>query len=136
MDYKRAIEDLVESGKITQEELDLLVQKHLPAQEKNVVDMIHMALCNEEHDEGGCDFYNERLLDSRWEKPSHIKWLSISRKIMKRFNLTPDQLMDEITKCVRCAESLNADPGSFRAHFTSDLLLNTTTTIDLALAED
>jgi hypothetical protein len=136
MDYRRIIEDLVESGRITQEELDLIAQKHIPAIEQNVVDMIHMALCNEEHDEGGCKFYDERFLDTRWEKPSHVKWLSISRKIMKRFNLTPDQLMDEITKCVKCVESLNAPPESFRAHFTADLLLNTTTTIDLALAED
>ena len=124
MNYEWIVKELVAAGKISQEEIDTIGSKAVTLEERQVVDMLHLVLCFEEHDEGTCTYYAESLLQNRWEKPGHLKWLDISRQIMKKFNLSVDQLSIEITECCKIVGPLNAQPGSFKACFTCAFLQN------------
>jgi len=124
MDYEWIVKELISSGKISQEDIDSVNSKVVSLEERRAVDMLHLALCFEDHDKGACTYYAESALQNKWEKPSHLKWLDLSRRVMKRFNLSVEQLIEEISDCCRIAGILNAQPGSFKACFTCAFLQN------------
>jgi hypothetical protein len=99
-------------------------------EESNIVEILHSVLCNKNHSNGECSFYDELSLSTKWEMPSHKLWLGITRRIMNKFDLTAEQLMDEISKCLSFLSSLDPTPGSFRSKFIADILTGTSTVVD------
>lgn len=124
MDYEQVVNKLILAGRLSEEEVKEVGKTIVHDEERKAVDMIHLALCKESHDEGSCKYYEEAILNTRWEKPSHLKWLGIARKIIKRFDMDYSNLMNSMSKCCEIINKLGVLPGSFEAYFTAALLLD------------
>jgi hypothetical protein len=94
MDYQQIIEKLKEQGKITEEDINAIVD----AGEENIrafSSLLHVLLCKDKHitlEEHaiamqGCPFYAENQMDNTWKLPTHKKWLSVTKNIAEHTSL-------------------------------------------------
>lgn len=94
-DFEREILDqLIEAGKITEED----ISKIMTPAKRELVEIVHMLMCNEDHDVGdpnrdrreetGCQWYIEEQMDNTWKRDAHLKGTGRVNDILRRFNLT------------------------------------------------
>lgn len=71
---------VIEKGGITSEDMIKLVKDNPPKDICREADFLHTNLCEESHQEGGCEYYKEESSTGTapvWARPFHQKWLGM-----------------------------------------------------------
>lgn len=100
MDYEQILHILLKSGKITEGDI-FEADNHIDSPGRRlIVERIHLACCNKNHDNGECKWYEEDQRHGggtphdkvKWEAPDHASWTNTVLDIRRRLQISWDEL--------------------------------------------
>ena len=99
MDYEQILNALLKSGKITESDV-FEADNHIDSPGRRmIVERIHLACCNKDHDSGECEWYEEEQGSKkgsggavRWSQPAHVQWTNTVLNIRRRLQISWDEL--------------------------------------------
>ena len=100
MSEREILDRLIESGKITEED----VSKIMTPAKRELVEIVHLMMCNENHDTEDrfvvkkCGWYVEEQLDNAWNRPAHLKGIGRADDILRRFNLSVNRAVNDLNE--------------------------------------
>lgn len=105
--------EFAKRGKMTEGEMEQVVNLALSHEDRNTIGAYHSIMCNLDHElEGGCDYYQEEVLENTWGRRDHILWTNNSKSFMQECGLTNyRQLRDAITQATDFAQKASRIPG-------------------------
>ena len=94
MSEREILDQLIEAGKITEED----VSKIMTPEKRELVEIVHLMTCVKDHDVGECSWYLEEQMDGTWKRPDHVQWISNSESILREFNLSVSEAISSFNR--------------------------------------
>lgn len=98
MTPEEMLQQLMEQGKITQEDIQELNLSTSNQSFRTLVEGLHALLCAADHDVGECRFHEETIKERTWKRSFHQKWTIYARELVLCSNVSPDRLLDDIRR--------------------------------------
>jgi len=90
---------LIDSDKITKDDLTNALKFSLPNGMKRIVDAIHTTFCLTTHeiviptsDKGYCKYYDEETLEDCWQQSRHEHWTNETTKILQELDISDENI--------------------------------------------
>lgn len=87
MSEQQVLNYLKKLGKLTDEDIEHAKSNVVSYQLGKITDRLHAIACSKTHPKE-CAYYEEEVLDTRWEEPEHEKWSGLVRGIMTANHMT------------------------------------------------
>ncbi len=119
-----AVREILEEAEIFKRKDTIhLVQKHLSAESKGMIDIIHTLMCEEDD----CLYYREEMLELPWLEPAHIEYTKITVALMNTVGFNPGTFRANFVQYLKVIQEI-VGPGTMH-EMIKQLYFNKTETL-------